>query len=61
MDGFTQVLQARGTTVVGWNTLRIAIADAGDAILDSNIYIRCSSFTVATRPTGWGRIKTLYR
>jgi len=61
MDGFTKVFKARGTTVTGWNTLKIAIADAGDSILDSNVYIRCSSFVVPTRPSSWGRLKTTYR
>ena len=61
MDGFTRVFKARGTTVAGWNTLRIVIADAGDAILDSNVYIRCSSFIVPARPSSWGSLKTKYR
>lgn len=61
MDGFTQVFKARGTTVAGWNSLRIVIADAGDFILDSNVYIRCSSFIVPTRPSSWGGLKTRYR
>lgn len=61
MDGFTRVFTARGTTVAGWNTLKIAIADAGDGILDSNVYIRCSSFIVPARPSSWGSLKTMYR
>lgn len=61
MDGFTQVFKARGTTVAGWNTLKIAIADAGDGILDSNVFIRCASFTVPTETSTWGSVKTRYR
>lgn len=61
MDGFTGVFKARGTTVTGWNTLKIVIADAGDAILDSNVYIRCSSFIVPALPSSWGSLKTKYR
>ena len=61
MDGFTTVFKASGTTVAGWNTLKIAIADAGDGILDSNVYIRCQSFIVPAAPSTWGRVKAGYR
>lgn len=61
MDGFTTVFKARGTTVAGWNTLRIVIADAGDAILDSNVYLRCTSFIVPVRRSSWGSVKAIYR
>ena len=61
MDGFTTVFKASGTTVTGWNTLKIAIADAGDGILDSNVYIRCQSFIVPAVPSTWGRLKSDYR
>jgi len=61
MDGFTKVFTASGTSVAGWNTLKIAIADAGDGILDSNVYIRCQSFTVPAAPASWGRVKAGYR
>jgi hypothetical protein len=61
MDGFTEVFKARGTSIAGWNTLRIAIADAGDGILDSNVYIRCASFVVPVQPSTWGGVKTRYR
>ena len=61
MDGFTKVFTASGTSVAGWNTLRIAIADAGDGILDSNVYIRCQSFVVPVQPSSWGRLKAGYR
>ena len=61
MDGFTTVFKASGTTVAGWNTLKIAIADSGDGILDSNVYIRCQSFIVPALPSTWGRVKAGYR
>lgn len=61
MDGFTQVFTARGTSVAGWNTLKIAIADAGDGILDSNVFIRCSSFVVPAESSTWGKVKVRYR
>ncbi len=61
MDGLTTVFTATGTSVAGWNTLRIAIADAGDGILDSNVFIRCQSFTVPAAPSSWGRVKAGYR
>ncbi len=61
MDGFTTVFKASGTSVAGWNTLRIAIADAGDGILDSNVSIRCQSFIVPATPATWGRVKAGYR
>lgn len=61
MDGFTKIFKARGTSVAGWNTLKIVIADAGDAILDSNVFIRCSSFIVPAKRSSWGHLKTSYR
>ena len=61
MDGLTQVFTATGTSIAGWNHLKIAIADAGDSILDSNVFIRCQSFTVPVRKSSWGSIKSLYR
>jgi hypothetical protein len=61
MDGMTQVFTATGTSITGWNKLKIAIADAGDGILDSNVFIRCQSFTVPVRKSSWGEIKNRYR
>jgi hypothetical protein len=61
MDGLTHVFTASGTSVAGWNHLKIAIADSGDGILDSNVFIRCLSFVVPTHKSSWGQIKTLYR
>jgi hypothetical protein len=45
LDGLTQVFYATGQIVPGDNHMKIAIADAGDHILDSNVMIRCQSFT----------------
>lgn len=61
MDGLTQVFTATGTSAAGWNRLKIAIADAGDGILDSNVFIRCSSFIIPARKSSWGQIKSIYR
>jgi len=61
MDGFTEVFTARGTSIAGWNALKIAISDAGDGILDSNVFIRCSSFVVPVKLSTWGSVKARFR
>jgi hypothetical protein len=43
-DGFTTLLTAAGATMVGSNTIRLAIADAGDTILDSWVLLEAGSF-----------------
>ena len=45
MDGLTVVLTATGTLLPGTNHIKLAIADAGDQVLDSNVFIRGQSFT----------------
>jgi hypothetical protein len=46
MDGFTVVLTCDAAVNPGvQNTMRLAIADAGDDILDANVFIRRSSLT----------------
>lgn len=50
MDGLTQVFFASGTIQPGLNHMKIAIADAGDWILDSNVMIRCQSFVCGAAP-----------
>jgi hypothetical protein len=45
MDGLTVVLTAIGTLLPGANHIKLAIADAGDQVLDSNVFIRGQSFT----------------
>lgn len=44
MDGLTVVLTATGTLLPGTNHIKLAIADAGDQVLDSNVFIRGQSF-----------------
>ncbi|WP_440879195.1 choice-of-anchor L domain-containing protein [Vibrio natriegens] len=47
MDGFTTVLTAEVEVVPGeQNTIKLAIADAGDRDLDSNVFIETGSFTI---------------
>lgn len=45
MDGLTVVLTATGTLQSGTNHIKLAIADAGDYVYDSNVFIRGQSFT----------------
>jgi hypothetical protein len=44
MDGLTTVLTASGPLVPGVNHIKLAVADAGDQILDSNVFLEGSSF-----------------
>lgn len=50
LDGLTQVFFATGTILPGTNHIKIALADAGDPVLDSDVMIRCQSFTCGTAP-----------
>jgi len=50
MDGMTVVLHVFTTVKPGVNHIKLAIADAGDHILDSNVFIRTQSF--ACTPPG---------
>ena len=44
-DGFTTKLIARGATIPGeWNTIKLAVADVADRILDSYVMITANSF-----------------
>jgi len=46
MDGLTTVLTVTAAVQVGQkHTIRMSIADAGDKVLDSNVFIKGSSFT----------------
>lgn len=45
MDGLTVVLTATGTLLSGVNHIKLAIADAGDQVYDSNVFIRGQSFS----------------
>jgi hypothetical protein len=51
MDGLTQVFYATANIHPGTNHMKLAIADAGDHILDSNVMISCQSFVCAAPPT----------
>lgn len=48
MDGLTVVLTATGTLIPGVNHIKLAIADAGDQVLDSNVFIQGQSFSCGT-------------
>lgn len=57
-DGFTTVLTASHTvTPYRKYRIRLAIADAGDGVVDSGVYLKAKSFrsvgTVAPPPPGW--------
>lgn len=45
MDGLTVVLTAIGNLQPGTNHIRLIVADAGDPVYDSNVFIRAQSFT----------------
>ncbi len=51
MDGMIVILTATGTLSPGMNHIKLALADAGDQVLDSNVFIRAQSFTCG-EPTG---------
>lgn len=44
MDGLTSVFSATGALVPGVNHIKLAIADRGDGVYDSNVFIRGTSF-----------------
>lgn len=49
MDGLTVVLTCQANVTPGTtNTMNLAIADSGDSILDSNVFIQAKSFVVPT-------------
>lgn len=50
MDGLTVVLNVAVSVNPGVNHIKLAIADAGDPVLDSNVFIRTQSF--ACTPPG---------
>ncbi len=51
MDGLVVVLTATGVLEPGVNHIKLALADAGDQVLDSNVFIQGQSF-VCGNPTG---------
>ena len=54
LDGLTQMFYATATIQPGVNHMKLAIADAGDRILDSDVMLRCQSFTCASPPSTGG-------
>lgn len=50
LDGLTQVFFATGTILPGTNHIMLAIANAGDPVLDSDVMIGCLSFTCVSVP-----------
>jgi hypothetical protein len=50
MDGMTQTFYATAQMQPGTNHMKLAIADAGDPILDSNVMLRCQSFACGEPP-----------
>ncbi len=62
MDGLTVVLTATSQVNPGVNHIKLAIADAGDAVLDSDVFIKGESFVCRPPSTGipilttWGLI-----
>jgi hypothetical protein len=52
MNGLTTVLTATAQVNPGtWNHIKLAIADAGDSAVDSNVFLKASSFSSNTNPT----------
>jgi hypothetical protein len=66
MDGLTSVFSATGTLNPGPNHIKLAIADRGDGVYDSNVFIRGESFVCAAAgpafdpPTPCGQTLTAY-
>ena len=54
MDGLTQVFFATGEIQSGVNHMKIAIADAGDGVYDSNVVLHCGSFVCGDAPAVGG-------
>jgi hypothetical protein len=65
LDGLTHVFARTVSITPGTHHMKIAIADAGDHIYDSDVFIRCSSLACAistpVNHRSWGTLKTLYR
>jgi flagellar hook capping protein FlgD len=54
MDGLTQVFYANAVIQPGDNHIKLAIADAGDPVYDSNVILTCQSFTCGAAPSTGG-------
>lgn len=60
MDGFTSILTATAPLHPGLNRIRLAIADASDTSLDSNILLKSGSFTCNHAPVAVCKNVTTY-
>jgi hypothetical protein len=61
MDGLTVVLTCQANVTAGQvNHMKLAIADASDPILDSNVFIQAGSITSGPPPSGKKPTKTTY-
>jgi hypothetical protein len=61
MDGLTVVLTCSATVTAGQtNHLKLAIADASDDSLDSNVFLEAGSFTSGPPPSSQHETKTTY-
>jgi hypothetical protein len=49
-DGFTKVFTASGTGLTGTNNIKLAIADAGDSVWDSAVFIEAGTFSSEPEP-----------
>jgi len=47
MDGITSVFSATGTVLPGTNHIKLVVADRGDSVYDTNVFIRGQSFACA--------------
>ena len=50
MDGLTHVFLASSSVLSGTNHIKLAIADAGDQVLDSNVFIKGASLSCQSFP-----------
>jgi len=50
MDGLTVVLNATAQVLPGAHHMKLAIADAGDYVLDSNVFLKAESFVINAPP-----------
>lgn len=65
MDGLTAPFGFSANVGPGTHHMKIAIADAGDGILDSAVFLRCESLACSesspSRKSTWGETKVRYR
>jgi hypothetical protein len=65
MDGLTHVFARTVPITPGTHHIKLAIADAGDRVWDSAVFLRCQSLSCAistpANRSSWGHLKSLYR